>query len=1446
MERRDRLLSTVGEVVQRIGETGDPSPAWSPGVLAMADDLARCHGEAASMDIETSHLLGWLRWYQAASAPEERRHALVEDAFRLLAEASIAIGWVEFPEPLLPALVDEAAARLAPMLMEATTRPDTDELADLVGQWIHVVNATPDDHLERARRLSLACAGLVSLVQRTNTASDLDQALAAGRRAVELAGDDRDLGMYLSNLGTALKIRYERTREPADLDEAITVARRAVSAAAGHEGLASAASNLSGVLALRASREGRADDAAEAVRAARQAVAAASPYEPSRAAMLNNLAQALHKGFMLIGSAADLDDALDAARQAVPAGEGTPYAAMCLSTLVDVLQSRFNSTQSDADLDEAIEVARRLAAITPLELRPRAHDLMVLASLLSTRASRNDDAADLDELIKVGRQAADADPESVPVLVGLSTSLLIRAEMMDMVADLDEATELARSAVVHAGSGNDEETLLALRQLDHVLWACFKRSRAPADLDELIVTRRSMTGATPAGASERAEHLGLLGQALYLRFRDHGMQADLDDGVAAFRAALDAATICAEPMVYRSDLACALLARFEHVGARADLDEAADLARIVAAIRPPEPPPEVLVSMAIVLDTRARSTGHLDDLDAAIGLVRRAATATAADRPHEDPAPGHIQLRVEGVWADPGSDEAPGQNEVLRLLGVYLSRRFKWTAVQADADALVQLRREIVAGTATDRTQRARDLAALGYTLKLRYLHSSIRADLDEAGKTLRQALALEPGNAAYLASLSDAMRLRFLADQDDADLAEAVELGRRAAKVGAQDTGRRADAYENLAQLLKTRFELYSTDADETLDAAQGPLSADDDRCIEADPYFVDIDEAVDAARQALAADDDNFARPERLLVLGDVLRTRITHGRIRSDWEDDASREEDRAEALSALCELVYSPTAAPRHRIYAARLGGWLAAVDPTTPTANDTLASDLLETAVRLLPEVAPRRMRRSEQQDAIGSAAGLADDAAAFALSEPTRPSAERAQRAISLLEAGRSVLLGRILDTRGDLSGLRMAHPELATRFATLRDFLDRESDPALPGGDDRVGAATELAATLEEIRSLDGFGTFALPPTAEELLAAADQGPVVSFNVAYRSDALILSPGGIRALHLPGVTAATVIDQVNAFHVALREAHDPAADRVAAQHTLAGVLGWLWDAVTGPVLKALGYNAPPADGVPAPRVWWAPGGFLGLLPLHAAGHHDDAIAGHTVMDRVVSSYTPTIRALHHARRRATDHTSVDRSLIVAMPTTPGLPDLLDVSDEAAALTELLPDPLLLTGPDRDRVLAELRGRAVAHFACHGGYDADDPAASRLLLRDHEHNPLTVADLGGIDLDDAQLAYLSACHTALNPAERLLGEGMHLAGALQAAGFPQVVATLWELDDEIAREITDDFYLGLRDAQTGRLNLGQAAYSLHQAVLKQRDRYPGTPSLWAAHLHFGA
>jgi len=257
--------------------------------------------------------------------------------------------------------------------------------------------------------------------------------------------------------------------------------------------------------------------------------------------------------------------------------------------------------------------------------------------------------------------------------------------------------------------------------------------------------------------------------------------------------------------------------------------------------------------------------------------------------------------------------------------------------------------------------------------------------------------------------------------------------------------------------------------------------------------------------------------------------------------------------------------------------------------------------------------------------------------------------------------------------------------------------------------------------------------------------------------------------------------------------------------------------------------------------------------GLLSFLPVHAAGRHrtraDAAPA--TVIDRVISSYTPTLRALTHARRsgpatgggedRPGDG---DQVVAVTMPRTPGASDLPGALAEAAALQQRFPGRVtVLTGPQAtyDTVLAALPAGRWAHFACHGASDPSSPSASYLLLTDHRQRPLTVVDVARLRLDDAGLAFLSACSTA-QPGRQLADEAIHLASAFQLAGYRHVIATLWPIGDQHAVDLAADIYTTLTTAGEG-----DVAGAVHAAVRRMRWRWgKDRPSVWASHIHIGA
>ncbi|MEV7412960.1 CHAT domain-containing protein [Streptomyces althioticus] len=111
--------------------------------------------------------------------------------------------------------------------------------------------------------------------------------------------------------------------------------------------------------------------------------------------------------------------------------------------------------------------------------------------------------------------------------------------------------------------------------------------------------------------------------------------------------------------------------------------------------------------------------------------------------------------------------------------------------------------------------------------------------------------------------------------------------------------------------------------------------------------------------------------------------------------------------------------------------------------------------------------------------------------------------------------------------------------------------------------------------------------------------------------------------------------------------------------------------------------------------------------------------------------------------------------------------------------------------------------------------------------------------------MGTLNLDGAELAYLSACTTGapggtfLTTGESLADESIQLASAFLVAGYRHVIATLWPVKDSMAARFAEYFY-------TEAVSVGtDPAFALHQAARRIRDSYPSFPSIWASHIHTG-
>ncbi|QVM13108.1 hypothetical protein D8B26_007724 [Coccidioides posadasii str. Silveira] len=423
------------------------------------------------------------------------------------------------------------------------------------------------------------------------------------------------------------------------------------------------------------------------------------------------------------------------------------------------------------------------------------------------------------------------------------------------------------------------------------------------------------------------------------------------------------------------------------------------------------------------------------------------------------------------------------------------------------------------------------------------------------------------------------------------------------------------------------------------------------------------------------------------------------------------------DLNRALSYFKKSWACSSSAPSIRISSAQF----AAIILTTQL-NWEDSSVLLQGAVELLPFVSVRSLEHTDKQHMLAQFTGLASAAAAAALK-----AGESASQALRLLELGRDIIAGLLMEMRGDITDLKEQYPHLADEFIHLREELDSPR---------RYEADQRFEELIKEIRTQPKFCNFLLPPSAEEMMAAAKPDPIIVINMsAHRCDSFLVEP---EPLHI------------------------------------SKLLEWLWNVVSRPSLEALGFANAPKDDFP--RVWWIPTGPLSHLPLHAAGRHMDG-SSETVLDRTMSSYASSIKALIYGHRR---HRSIqsqsDHAVLVAMQETPGLAasqTLPYAAVEVENLKKFCPElGLKPISPSlcKADVLDCLRQCQIFHFAGHGLSHPTEPSRSCLLLEDWESKPLRVGDLRDLNLQKNPpfLAYLSPCSTGANEVYTLVDEGIHL------------------------------------------------------------------------------
>ncbi len=860
------------------------------------------------------------------------------------------------------------------------------------------------------------------------------------------------------------------------------------------------------------------------------------------------------------------------------------------------------------------------------------------------------------------------------------------------------------------------------------------------------------------------ETISTLASSLLHRYETAHDPADLDEAMDLLTRLVDGPGV---NLTQATEIVRIQRHRYERDGDLARLDEAIALAQgVVRQTGPGQRDYDLMQHLlGLSLAERYERTRQLTDLEGAIAAHR-----IAADNARDELRPGMLlnlaatlraRIAATGDLSMLEEAEAMVSGAIAALPANHPERGNAEWLIGALAQFRAQLNRDTDVltdgiGALRRSVESARNPESLGTRLDSlaaallqRFEHTGEPGALDEAVEVLRRT----PPSAEHLTSLGNALRLRYRHFGDVDALREAVRVLRQAVAAAVDPHAHTAAATSHTlaATELARRFPELVTDA---VNAARDLVAATDSAdAKEMLAVALRMRFGVTDAREALIEAGELFEQVLRGRPAGDPLHPRALAN-------------------LGAFWQQVYELTGTPETLNEAVIYYGRAARADPQQASYHHCFA--------RLL-------LRQAEQAGDSGrlraAARALAESAASEALDPVTRVLAAHTA----------SVTSARVNDWEQALRGaeramallLRLAGSDVANGLAELVELVADAVACAVQAGQLALAAQwLEYGRDLLLGRVFDDDRAVGFPSIGELQQCAVD-GPVVLVNVSrLRCDALTLWPGRVELLPLPRLR----------YDEAVAHAEQFGAD----DHTFTEMLEWLWDTVAEPVL----------EGVPDhTHVWWSPTGPLAGLPLHAAGRD-----GRTVLDRVVSSYTPTVRALGRARARAAEPVGAP-SMIVVAPS--------DARHEVAALTELW-EAAALTGPlaTRENVLAALEHHPYVHFACSGAHSGN-PARSAVRLHD---GPLTALDIARLRLPAARLAVLS---------------GGHLAGAFTLAGYPSVIDTLWPVDEHAASDVTVAFHSALLDH-----GLSLPARALHAVVCEFRERYPAR--VWAAFTHTGA
>ncbi|MCZ4510743.1 CHAT domain-containing tetratricopeptide repeat protein [Streptomyces sp. ActVer] len=734
----------------------------------------------------------------------------------------------------------------------------------------------------------------------------------------------------------------------------------------------------------------------------------------------------------------------------------------------------------------------------------------------------------------------------------------------------------------------------------------------------------------------------------------------------------------------------------------------------------------------------------------------------------------HFEEALEAPRS-PGADHASYRNN----LGLALRHRFLLHGRRPDIDQSIASLTKSVALSAPEDFFLASRHDNLAASYCQRYEFFGNRADLDAAidAGTRAEALAgVRGGSFSVFNNLAKSYSLMYEATRTLSHIDQAMEYYRAALDLAAEGSADRAMALQNIGSKLVVRFRhlRHVEDINQSVAYLEAAVALTDRASSEHAGRLNDLAMAL-ASRHAALESEEDLERAHSLLTA--AVGQAHSPTPLKAGWLNNMgsllmSRPGTMNAALQCFQEAVAMSGESPDQTRYALNVGLALGHRDRPGVTGPDRAEAMRVYTRICLpSPDPSVRMSAAHRLGDLI--------------LSEDSSPGRYReAARQYEVGVAASRELASTQRDFGHGIAWVREAQGlavKCAAAYASLTDAdACNRAVEVLEYGRQMLteeAVASYLAAPRDAGHPEVEFGTDS--PSAAQICSGIRHLTIYLLATARGGIALVLRPGQApRPLPLDGLKESEVRTQL------VRHFGDIHRIDHSGTPRLRGLCSWMWKTVMSEITKV----TPQGE-----RVVLVPCGLLALLPWHAAESDtgQDGAAAHATFTVAPSARPPAT---------VFSGPTAGGILAVADPRPSSAPALPFALLELEEVLRTYPPPhVRLPGEKASRkaVLEEVTNSGVIHLACHASVYADVPLESPLALAHDE--PITVADILGLKLDNHPGVILSACWTALvNP--EVADETISHGTAWLSAGARFVIGSLWPVFDRSTALLMACFY----------------------------------------------